>query len=222
LNIRNWRLDSIDSHGRRVGTKDDLIGEYTNAGLRPYCLCRPMPPHPHYGTVLKDIRKLYDALHQGTAGASPTVFSTTTPGAVLDNATPYPMCSNPEHRPALPVDELRLDDDSCVATGSSSISVSCTVFHLGNFSPLSYVGPGDVFFKCDVAHSRRSREQLAVTRGVLVHPPHYPENATHPVGPCYLPRPGHHLHAPAALCSLCSIVLRRSPSILPRVCLIAI
>jgi hypothetical protein len=181
-----------------------------------------MPPHPHYGTVLKDIRKLYDALHQGTAGASPTVFSTTTPGAVLDNATPYPMCSNPEHRPALPVDELRLDDDSCVATGSSSISVSCTVFHLGNFSPLSYVGPGHVFFKCDVAHSRRSREQLAVTRGVLVHPPHYPENATHPVGPCYLPRPGHHLHAPAALCSLCSIVLRRSPSILPRVCLIAI
>src|SRR6202789_3243458 len=42
---------------------------------------------------------------------SPTVFSTTADWIpILDDATPYPRCTNLEHRPASPVEELQFDE----------------------------------------------------------------------------------------------------------------
>jgi hypothetical protein len=43
---------------------------------------------------------------------SPTVFSTTTDDGIpiLDDTTPYPRCTNPDHRPTSSVEELQFDN----------------------------------------------------------------------------------------------------------------
>jgi hypothetical protein len=60
--------------------------------------------------TLKNIRKLYIALHEGT-DASPTAFSTATEDGdpVLDLASSYPKCTIDGHKP-LDIPELKLDD----------------------------------------------------------------------------------------------------------------
>ncbi|KAH9983040.1 hypothetical protein BJV74DRAFT_852189, partial [Russula compacta] len=73
--------------------------------------------HPHVVLVctaaLKNVRKLYVALHKGTSG-SPTEFSATTDDGdpVLDRATSYPTCTVAGHRPSPSqlVPPLQLDE----------------------------------------------------------------------------------------------------------------
>jgi hypothetical protein len=61
--------------------------------------------------TLKNIRKLYIALHGGT-NASPTAFTTATEDSdsVLDLASSYPKCTIDEHEPPLGIPEMQLDD----------------------------------------------------------------------------------------------------------------
>jgi hypothetical protein len=72
--------------------------------------------HPHienvYTMTLKNIRKLYIALHEGT-DASPTAFTTATEDGdpVLDLPFSYPRCTIGEHKHPLGIPELQLAPD---------------------------------------------------------------------------------------------------------------
>ena len=78
-------------------------------------------PHIAYVSMaaLKNIQKLYVALHEGSS-AFPNAFSTTTdshPG--LGHAMSYPMCTISGHGPSLPVPELQLDEPIHDTTGNA-------------------------------------------------------------------------------------------------------
>jgi hypothetical protein len=69
------------------------------------------PHHVFVATVtLKNIRKLYTALHE-SSGSPPTAFYTTTDDQdpVLDNPDSYPMCTVDGHRPSR-VPDLQFDE----------------------------------------------------------------------------------------------------------------
>ena len=73
--------------------------------------------HPHVVLVctatLKNIRKLYIALHKGTSASPPEFLATTDDGdSVLDKAASYPTCTIAGHRPSPSqhVPHLQLDD----------------------------------------------------------------------------------------------------------------
>jgi hypothetical protein len=74
-------------------------------------------PPPHHGfvamTTLKNIRKLYIALHQ-CSGAPPTAFNTTTDDRdpILDKPKSYPMCTIDDHIASLSIPELQFDEPS--------------------------------------------------------------------------------------------------------------
>ena len=71
--------------------------------------------HPHVTSLcklmLKNIRRLYIALHEGTP-SSPTAFSHSTndEDCVLDDARSFPRCEMHEHEHSLPVPELQLGE----------------------------------------------------------------------------------------------------------------
>jgi hypothetical protein len=73
------------------------------------------PPSPHHGfvatTTLKNIRKMYIALHK-CSGTPPTAFYTTTDDrdAILDNPKSYPMCTTDSHLPFYPIPDLQFDE----------------------------------------------------------------------------------------------------------------
>jgi hypothetical protein len=70
---------------------------------------------PHHGFVatmtLKNIRKLYIALHE-CSGIPPTAFYTTTDDRdpILDNPKSYPMCTINDHLPFDPIPDLQFDE----------------------------------------------------------------------------------------------------------------
>ena len=72
-------------------------------------------PPPHHGlvatTTLKNIRKVYIALHRSPS-APPTAFYTTTDDRdpVLDNPKSYPMCTIDGHLPSEPIPDLQFDE----------------------------------------------------------------------------------------------------------------
>ena len=71
-------------------------------------------PLPHHGfvatTTLKNIRKLYIALHE-CSDTRPTVFYTTTDDRdpILDNPRSYPMCTIDHHLPSHPIPDLQFE-----------------------------------------------------------------------------------------------------------------
>ncbi|KAF8494072.1 hypothetical protein F5888DRAFT_1805646 [Russula emetica] len=79
-------------------------------------------PPPHHGfvatTTLKNIRKLYIALHD-CSGTPPTAFYTTTDDRdpILDNPKSYPMCTIDDHRPSDPIPDLQFDEPTPDAGG---------------------------------------------------------------------------------------------------------
>ncbi|KAH9983055.1 hypothetical protein BJV74DRAFT_54400 [Russula compacta] len=78
-------------------------------------------PHIAYVSMaaLKNIHKLYVALHEGSS-TFPIAFSTTTGShPVLNHPMTYPLCTTQGHRPSLPVPELQLDEPSHDTTGSA-------------------------------------------------------------------------------------------------------
>jgi hypothetical protein len=72
-------------------------------------------PSPHHGfvatTTLKNIRKLYIALHECPC-TPPTPFYTTTDDrdSILDNPKSYPMCTIDDHLPSNPIPDLQFDE----------------------------------------------------------------------------------------------------------------
>jgi hypothetical protein len=69
---------------------------------------------PHHSSVsttaLKNIRKLYLALHE-RSGTHPTAFhSTDDRDPVLDNPMSYPLCTIDDHRTPLPIQDLQFDE----------------------------------------------------------------------------------------------------------------
>jgi hypothetical protein len=78
------------------------------------------PPSPHHGfvatTTLKNIRKLYIALHE-CSGTPPTAFYTTTDDrdSILDNPKSYPMCMHDHHLPSYPIPDLQFDEPTADA-----------------------------------------------------------------------------------------------------------
>ena len=71
-----------------------------------------LPHHVFISTMtLRNIRKLYIALHESPGGASLTPFYTAIDDPdVLHNPMSYPMCTVDEHRSSLPVQDLQFDE----------------------------------------------------------------------------------------------------------------
>jgi hypothetical protein len=118
-----------------------------------------------YSCILANCTTLYI---RARVSVSPTVLSTTTDDRIpiLDGATPYPSCTDPEHRPTSRLRNYNL-------MNHPQISV-----HLRSLSPLSYIGPCLVFPTVMWALPS-SPEQLAPAGGVLMHPRHHPETPPH-------------------------------------------
>ena len=72
-------------------------------------------PPPHHElvatTTLKNIRKLYIALHR-SSGTPPSAFYTTADDRhpILDNRKAYPMCTIDDHLPSDPISDLQFDE----------------------------------------------------------------------------------------------------------------
>ena len=82
---------------------------------------------PHHVFVskktLKNIRKIYIALHE-SSDRPPTAFYTTTDDRdpVLDDSMSYPRCTNDDHHPS-PVPDLRFDEPADVTDAPNLISM---------------------------------------------------------------------------------------------------
>jgi len=93
-------------------------------------------PRPHHvfvaTTTLKNIRKLYIALHK----CSDTAFYTTTDDrdSILDNPKSYPMCDIDDHHPSPPIPDLQFDEPTPDTAGDgpptpSMMSMPIPTFH---------------------------------------------------------------------------------------------
>ena len=73
--------------------------------------------------TLKNIRKIYIALHE-SSDRPPTAFYTTTDDRdpVLDDSMSYPRCTNDDHHPS-PVPDLRFDEPADVTDATNLISM---------------------------------------------------------------------------------------------------
>jgi hypothetical protein len=93
-------------------------------------------PPAHHGlvatTTLKNIRKLYIALHECPA-TPPTAFYTTMDDRdpILDNPKSYPMCTDDHHLPSEPIPDLQFDEptpdagDGTPNTNMTPLSNTC-------------------------------------------------------------------------------------------------
>src|SRR5216683_1941052 len=89
----------------------------------------------HYVRVLRAIRHLYIALHQGT-DAAPTAFDASTAyfDSILDQLSSYPSCNIPSHHSNSSVlPETQLDDppDGSPHPSCLEIQPSITSLHVG-------------------------------------------------------------------------------------------
>ena len=97
-------------------TLPELQHEFCGVWNQLVSTAQSNPLHAHHGfvatTTLKNIRKLYLALHQ-CSGTPPTAFYTTTDDRdpILDNPKSYPMCTIDHHRlPADSIPDLQFDE----------------------------------------------------------------------------------------------------------------
>ena len=84
-------------------------------------------------TTLRNIRKLYIALHENPAGAHPTPFYSTTDDRdpILENAKSYPVCTHDDHRPSPgspPIPDLQFDEPVPDAPGDVAPNTSSFVY----------------------------------------------------------------------------------------------
>jgi hypothetical protein len=96
-------------------TLPELQHEFCGLWNQLVATAQSNPPLPHHGfvatTTLKNIRKLYIALHK-CSGTPPTAFYTTTEDGdpILDNPKSYPMCMIDSHVPSDPIPDLQFDE----------------------------------------------------------------------------------------------------------------
>ena len=81
-------------------------------------------PRPHHSlvctTTLKNIRKLYTALHKNPGTHKPFYFTTDDRDPILDNPKSYPVCTHERHRPSLPIPDLQFDEPIPDAPGGDA------------------------------------------------------------------------------------------------------